>query len=477
MLELRPYQYPMLDHILNVPRGALWAGMGLGKTLTALTALDHLSYVEAGPTLVLAPLRVAQSTWPDELAKWPHLKGLEISPVVGDVAQRVKALKRDANVFTMNYENLPWLIETLDGKWPFINVLPDESTRLKSLRVSIQISKQGKMFVTGQGGKRAKALGRVAHGGKTHRWMNLSGTPAPNGYLDLWGQTWYIDGGVRLGRNFEAYRQRYFTCIPRGDYPGTWELSTFGKAQIDARLADVCYSVEAKDHFNLPPLISNAIYVELPARVRQMYRDMEKTLFTELEGEPIEAFNAAAKTQKLLQLAAGAIYLDPELGEKQDGPKIWKEVHDAKIQALESVVSEAAGAPVLVAFHFRSDRERLLAAFPRARLLDNDPGTIREWNAGRIPMLLAHPKSAGHGLNLQDGGNIIAFFSHDWNLEEYLQIIERIGPTRQAQSGHNRSVYVHHIVARDTIEEDVMERRESKRTLQDSLMGAMKRRN
>jgi SNF2 family DNA or RNA helicase len=203
---------------------------------------------------------------------------------------------------------------------------------------------------------------------------------------------------------------------------------------------------------------------------------MEKNLYTEIGGTPIEALTAGMKSQKLLQMASGAVYLNAVLGEVQRGPKNWKEVYDGKIQALDSVVSEAAGAPVLVAYYFVSDLSRLSAAFPHGRLLDADPATIRAWNAGQIPLLFAHPKSAGHGLNLQDGGNILVFFSHDWNLEEYLQIIERIGPTRQAQSGYDRSVYVHYLVARDTVDEDVLARRESKRAVQDVLMASMKRR-
>jgi SNF2 family DNA or RNA helicase len=474
------YQVPMLDFVLDDPtRKQLWGGMGLGKTLIAATALDYLSYVEPNITLVLAPKRVAQSTWPDELKKWPHLRGLEISVIVGNEKERIAALERDANIFTTNYENIPWLVEHLDGKWPFTTVIADESTKLKNLRLHYQTSKLGKVFLNGQGGVRAKAIGKLAHDGRVKRWLNLTGTPAPNGYLDLWGQTWFLDGGVRLGRLFSSYQQRYFETEPRpkDKRPGPWKLRDFGKAQIDAKLADITLSVEAKDHFDLPPLITNVIYFDLPSSVRKMYREMEKKLYTELEGKPLEAFNAGAKSQKLLQIASGAVYLDPELGEVQKGPKNWKQIHDCNLQILDSVVSEAAGMPVLVAYHLVSERDRLLSSFPSARLLDDNPGTITEWNNGRIPLLLAHPKSAGHGLNLQDGGNILFFFGHDWNLEEWLQIIERIGPTRQMQSGHNRSVYLHYAIARDTIQEQVMERREGKREVQDLLMEAMKRRN
>lgn len=210
--------------------------------------------------------------------------------------------------------------------------------------------------------------------------------------------------------------------------------------------------------------------MELPTRARRLYRDMEREMFLALDGGvEVEAFNAASKTIKCLQLANGAVYTDDTGG-------AWAEIHDAKLQALDDVIEEASGMPVLVAYHFKSDLARLLKAFPGGRHLDHDPQTIREWNAGRIPVLFAHPASAGHGLNLQDGGNILVFFGHWWDLEQYQQLIERIGPTRQAQAGHGRPVFIYHIVAADTVDETVMQRRESKRTIQDLLLESMKRR-
>jgi SNF2 family DNA or RNA helicase len=476
-LALRTHQLPMVDHMLDVPRSAIWAGMGLGKTLAALYSIGLTQCVERDMTLILGPKRVIECVWPDEAKKWSAvLQSVEVAVVSGTPTARAKALKADANIFTLAYDNLPWLLAHLDGKWPFARVIADESTRLKTLRVSIRTSTKGKQFVSGQGGVRARSIAKVAHFKNLTRWSNLTGTPSPNGYLDLWGQTWFLDAGVRLGHTFGAYKERYFTNIAQGDQRAIWKLQPFAEQQINAKLSDLTLSMEAKDHFNLPPLISNTIYVELPAAARRLYRDMEKKLYAEIDGTAVEAFTAGAKSQKLLQMASGAVYLNPELGEAQRGPKIWKALHDAKIQALDSVLVESAGSPVLVAYYFRSDLERLLLAFPHGRLLDSDPQTIRDWNAGKIPLLFSHPKSAGHGLNLQDGGNILVFFSHDWNLEEYLQIIERIGPTRQAQSGHDRSVFVHYLVARGTVDEDVLARRETKREVQDVLMAAMKRR-
>lgn len=242
---------------------------------------------------------------------------------------------------------------------------------------------------------------------------------------------------------------------------------SLAREQIKARLRDICLSLDARDHFDLREPIVNVIRVDLPAKARRLYRDMEREMFMQLDGTAIEAFNAASKTMKCLQLANGAAYTDDH--------GTWKEIHDAKLQALESVLEEAAGAPVLVAYHFKSDLARLLRALPQGRALDTDPQTTRDWNAGSIPVLFAHPASAGHGLNLQDGGNILVMFGHWRDLEQYQQIVERIGPARQAQAGRDRPVFIPHIVAADTVDEIVMQRRESKREVQDLLLEAMKK--
>lgn len=448
----RAYQRTMIDHGLDLARGALFAGMGMGKTCATLTVLADLDLVEPGPALVCAPLRVAQSTWPDEAAKWDHLAGFDVVPIVGTQTERIAALRRPADVFTTNYEQLPWLVEHLGDDWPFSTVVADESTKLKGFRLR-------------QGTARAKALGKVAHS-RVRRWINLTGTPAPNGLQDLWGQTWFLDRGQRLGRTFDAFSQRWFR--PHRSGYGIEPLPA-ARGEIEARLADICLSLDARDHFDLREPIVNTIRVELPAKARALYRDMEREMFAQIDGHEVEAFSAAARTIKCLQIANGAAYVD-------DQADAWVEVHDTKLQALDSIVNEAAGAPVLVAYHFKSDLARLQRAFPRGRHLDQDLQTIRDWNAGRIPILFAHPASAGHGLNLQDGGNILAVFGHWWDLEQYLQVVERIGPTRQAQAGHDRPVFVHHIVAADTVDELVMARRETKREVQDLLLEAMKRR-
>jgi len=406
----RAYQRPMVSHMFEHARGALFAGMGMGKTCSALTAIDgeFLAGVESKPALVLAPLRVAQNTWPDEATKWEHLHNIEVRPIVGTVNERKLALrdilKGRANVATINYENLPWLIEEYLNRgaaWPFGRVIADESTKLKSFRLR-------------QGGKRAQAIARVAHS-QVKRWTNLTGTPAPNGLADLWGQTWYLDAGLRLGRTFTAFEQRWFR--PSWDGYGITPLET-AQQQIEDKLRDICLSLDPADHFDLKVPIESTVRVDLPKKARQQYDEMERRLFME----------------------------------------------------------EAAGMPVLVAYHFNSTKERLLKNFKRGRLLDKNPQTIRDWNAGKIPILFAHPASCGHGLNLQDGGNIVVFVDHDWNLENFQQIIERIGPVRQMQAGHDRPVFIYYIVATDTVDEIVMARRTSKREVQDLLLENLKQR-
>ena len=449
----RPYQREIIAHQLAHARCAVYAGMGMGKTSSTYVALDALELVCPGPALVLAPYRVATSTWPDEAAKWSNIK-LEVSAVCGTPAQRKRALARDAQVFTTNYEQIPWLVEHFGSRWPFRKIIADESTRLKGFRMR-------------QGTKRARALSQVAHAHCDH-FIELSGTPSPNGLQDLWGQVHFLDRGQRLGKSFKGFLTRWFRPVRVGADPHAvqWVPLPHAQKEIQDLISDICLSVRAEDHFDIAEPIVNVVRVELPDKARAYYDDMEREMFVELGECDVEALNAAARTQKCLQIANGAIYTD-------DG---YAEVHDAKLQALDSIVSEAAGMPVLVAYHFKSDLERLLRAFPKGRHLDKDPQTVRDWNAGKIPVLFAHPASAGHGLNLAEGGNILAMFGHWWDLEHYLQIIERIGPTRQAQAGLDRPVFIHQIVATDTVDELVMARRQSKRRVQDILLEAVRRR-
>ena len=435
--------------LYDTPRCALWMPMGGGKSVTTLTALDNMSVVDdVYPVLVLAPLRVARTTWPEEVGKWDHLSHLRVSVITGTPKQRERAVAREADIYCINYDNIGWLRKELGDAWPFKTVVADEFTRLKSFRLR-------------QGGSRARMLGQVAHG-EGSRFIGLTGTPAPNGVKDLWGQIWFLDKGERLGKTFSAFEQRWF----RKGYDG-YSLVPYDHTQreVEEKLRDICLTVQG---LQVDEPITTPIYVDLPSKARSAYEEMEAEMFAIINEEGVEAPNAAVRTQKCLQIANGAIYTNA-VGE-------WEDVHVAKLDALESIIEEANGAPVIVAYNFKHDLKRLQTRFRQGRVLDANPDTIRDWNAGRVPLLFAHPASAGHGLNLADGGNILAFFGVNWNLEEHMQIIERIGPMRQKQAGHDRPVLIYPILARDTVDEVVMERLSSKRSIQEVLLEAMKRR-
>lgn len=458
--KFREHQNQILHYILDNPRCGVFAQMGMGKTAPTLTAVDYLLLLGLiKKALIVAPLRVANTAWPDEIKDWPHLQHLRYALLTGSPPERRKALRNSAPIHIINYENLPWLAEQFENveDWPYDMVVADEGTKLKGFR-------------TRQGTKRARALGKFTHK-VIDRFVVLTGTPAPNGVKDLWGVSWFIDGGKRLGRTFTAFAQRWF----RKDFTGfSLEPLPHAQSEIEERLSDICFSMNVKDYFDLKEPIVSTVEVNLPPKAAKIYRDMEREMFADLkddfDGGNILAVNAAGRTQKCLQLAAGAAY-----NSESDGT--WTEVHNEKIKALESVIEEANGMPVLVAYYFKSDLARLLKAFPQGKHLDKDPQTVKDWNAGKIPVLFAHPASAGHGLSLQHGGNILAFFSVNWNLEEHQQIIERIGPMRQFQSGYDRPVYIYYILARGTVDRLVMDRLRTKREVQDLLMEAMKNRD
>lgn len=464
----RPYQPSITNHILDNPRCNVFAGMGVGKTPATLEAIATLLLLgEVERVLVLAPKRVAVSTWAGEIETFNESFGhMTLAVAVGTDAERRTAVESGAQIVTLNYENLTWLVENYGATWPFQMVVADEASKLKSLRVSIQTSKKGKQFLTGQGGSRAKSLARVAFT-RVKRFVNLTGTPAANGLQDLWALCFLCDTGQRLGSSFTAFSHRWFRSRPGSD-PQKMQIEPlpFADEQIRGAIRDISIAIEARDHFDLPPLIQNDIKITLPPAKMKLYKQMEKELFIELDGKPIEAFSAAAMTQKCLQIASGAAYTDDK--------GTWTLVHDEKIDALHSVVEEAAGMPVLVFYHFKSDLARILKAFPKAVHLGSDPKTIERWNKGEIPMLVAHPQSAGHGLSLQHGSNIMCFFSSNWSLEADAQAQERAGPTRQAQSGYKRPVFVHRLVAAGTLEEVVVRRLRTKASVQDALLEAMK---
>jgi hypothetical protein len=315
-------------------------------------------------------------------------------------------------------------------------VVSDEATRLKSLRLSMRTSSTGKQFIAGQGSVRARALGRIAHT-KIKRFIELTGTPAPNGLINLWGQMWFLDAGARLGRTFESFRNRWF----QRSFDGySVDPLPYANVEIQDKLRDLCLAIDAKDYFDLAEPIVNDIYVDLPPKARIKYNEMEKDMFTELEGREVEAFSAAARTQKCLQLANGAAYVNAAAGEEDPRSKEWRVVHDAKLEALDSCVENANGMPQIVSYEFKSDKARILKAFPKFVDLATDSG----WDTfmrGKSPGGLAHPKSLGHGTDgLQNVTNIITHFGQNWDLELYAQINERAGPVRQMQAGSGPAV-------------------------------------
>lgn len=451
----RAYQSLITDAIIENKRCNIFAFLGSGKTIATLTAIERmlLSGDIDYKVLVIAPLRVAQSAWPDEIAQWEHVSHLKVSVITGTPKQRLAAIAVNADIYTTNYENLPDLVKQFEGKpWPYKMIVADEATKLKGFR-------------TRQGSSRAKAIATVAHK-QVERWVNLTGSPIANGYKDTWGVHHFVDQGAALGKSYTAFKNRWFDT---GYLGYSMNLLPHSEAEIKEAMLPTSYSLRANDWFNLKEPIKTIVNVKLPAKAMAQYLAMEKTFFAEIsKGIEVEALTAATKSSKLLQMGNGAVYLDDE--------KNWEETHSEKIAALTSVIEEANGMPVLVSYTFKHDLVRLQKAFPTGKVLDKKPQTIKDWNAGKILILFAHPASCGHGLSLQHGGNILVFFSVSWSLEEFEQIIERLGPVRQMQSGYDRPVYLYFILAENTMDYDVMKRLETKSTVQEAFLQALKRR-
>lgn len=447
----------MMDHVIENPRCALFAAMGSGKTGAILHALRGIGALDQAPGLILAPKRVARDTWPGEVHKWSSLAGTEVTPIVGSQTERFQALALGSQWFSTNYEQLPWLQKHYGRNWPFRTIIADESTRLKGMRAA------------GQGGQRTNALARVAWLPQVERFVELTGTPSPNGLKDLWGQLWYLDKGTRLGTTYTGFMARWF----QKDFNGHGvEPTQWAQPQIQDRIRDLCLTVDPRDWIDIADPIETDVVVRLPDKAMDYYRKMERQMFMELEpllgGHEVEAVNAAARTNKCLQIAAGFVYHEGEGG--------LAELHDAKIEALDSIREEANGMPLLISYSFRHELALLKRHFPQLRSINEvDCTDDGEWNKGKVPMMAAHPASAGHGLNLQHGSNILVDFSSGWNEEYDSQIIERIGPMRQYQSGLDRPVYRYRIMAEGTVDFLVKARRQSKRSVQSILLEAMKK--
>lgn len=474
----RPWQKPAIDHLLEHPRCALWAPMGSGKTIDVLTAADALDLggQDIYPMLSIGPLRVARKVWREETQKWEHTKKITVSQITGDQKTRCAVVdgamtkwQQPAHIYTINYENVPWLVEYLKDRrtLPFRSIVADEARKLAAYRVT-------------QGGVMTQALSEIAWNKRIARFIELTGTPAPNGLKNLWGQLWFLDHGQRLMLTYSAFEERWFGYKRIQDALShkssvQMVIQKGADEEIHALVKDLCLSIDLSDYMDIAEPMFIPVKVALPPAARKLYKEMERDFFIRIERHEIEAFSAGAKSMKLLQLAAGAVYLDPTV-ENDDDPKsrAWKLVHDAKLEALDSIIEENGDMPLIVGYQFKSDLARLKKAYPQGRHLHTEQDED-DFKAGKIPLLFTHPKSAGHGIDgFQDVTCALAFFSNGWDLELRQQLIERIGPTRQMQSGLNRIVRIYDIMAEGTIDEVVLKRHETKRGVQDLLLEAAK---
>lgn len=435
--DLREYQRRAVDFLKKTRRGGLFLDMGLGKTISTLTAYaDLLGKGVVNRVLLVAPLRPAQGVWRQEARKWQHTKHLTFKMLTGNERQRLLALNSQAQIHIINVDNLRWLLNVLRSRakkygWPYDALVIDESSMFKT--------------------PKSKRFSSLRHQLKRFdRRVILTGTPAPKGLLDLWSQVYILDEGERLGAQVDRYRSRFFS--PTG-YMGYGYKPDEGAAeQITALISPLILTMRAEDWLELPPTIKQEVYVELPTQARNLYRKLEEEMFLELEKGSTEALSAAALSSKCWQLANGFAYL-----EDATGAKVWQAVHDAKLEALREVI-DGVGGNVLVAYWFKPDLARLRAVYPRAPAIadaKNERALQKlqdEWNAGKHPVMFVHPQGAGHGLNLQGGGNTIVFFSMLWGREYYAQVIERIGAARQTATGRDH-VMVKHLLARDTVDE------------------------
>lgn len=439
--NLHDYQNRGVEFIKDKERCALLLGMGLGKTTTTLTAIsDLVDSMSVNKVLVIAPLRVANSVWAQEIEKWEHLRHIKTSICTGPEKNRRAALHRDADVYLINRENVVWLVDLYKKKWPFDMVVIDESSSFKS-----------------PSSKRFKALKRILP--YTDYMVLLTGTPSPNSLLDLWSQMYLVDFGERLGRTVTGYRQRFF----EQDYMGyNWTIRQGSDDKIHGLIADKVISMSAEDYLELPDRIDLVSEVDMPQSAYVKYQKLEKTLLADLDsGEEIEAISAASLANKLMQFSNGAAYYDDKGS--------WGEVHSAKLDALADIVEDNPNENMLVAYNYKFDLERLLARFPDAVMLDKEQSTIDAWNRGEIKMLLAHPASAGHGLNLQAGGSLCVWFGLNWSLELYQQFNARLH-----RQGQTNAVRIIHIVSKGTIDERVLRVLGDKDATQASLLNALK---
>ena len=438
------YQNYAKDFILAHKVSALFLDCGLGKTITTLTAINELMYdsFEISKVLIIAPLRVAQSTWKEEIEKWDHLNLLRYSIAVGDEKERLKALKQNSDIYIINRENVDWLVTKSGIDFNFNMLIIDELSSFKS-----------------HTSKRFKSLLKIRP--YFERVVGLTGTPSSNGLMDLWAEFRVLDLGERLGRYITHYRNEYFLPDKRnGAVIFSYKPQPNAEERIYRRLADMTISMKSTEYLKMPELILNELEINLDEEDQTKYKKFKKEMVMTIQEKEIDAINAASLSNKLIQLANGSIY---------DESKNFYEVHNKKLDRLEEIIESANGKPVLVAYWFKADKERIEKRFKVREIKTADD--IKQWNMGMINLALIHPASAGHGLNLQSGGSTLVWFSLTWSLELYQQTNARL-----YRQGQKDTVVIHHLITKNTIDEDIMKSLKRKDKTQEALMRAVKAR-
>lgn len=441
------YQKYCIDRMISDDKLGLMLDMGLGKTVITLSAIADLKYnrFEVNKILVIAPKKVAEATWSKEAEKWDHLKLLRIVPVLGSSQKRIKALNTPGDIYVINRENVVWLVEYTRNHWPFDMVVIDEFSSFKSHQA-----------------KRFKALSWVRK--HIQRIVGLTGTPTPNGLIDLWAQIYLLDQGERLGKYISHYRERYFNPGQRDrNTIFNYELKEGAADSIQQKISDICISMKAEDYLQLPDVTFNDIPIVLDNKSKKEYDELEREMILELEDKIIDVTSAAALSNKLMQLANGAIY---------DEKREVHEIHNCKIEAFMELIEQLNGKSALVFYNFQHDLSRLQEVLKKTNLKVRLLKTVQDqddWNSGKIDILLTHPASSAYGLNLQEGGNHVIWFGLNWSLELYQQANKRLH-----RQGQKEKVIVHHLVVQDTRDEDVRRALDSKRNVQDALLESLK---
>lgn len=445
------YQDYCFEKIIELKKLGLFVDMGLGKTIITLSAIKELKYnrFQVKKVLIIAPKKVAEGTWTKEKEKWDHTKMLRVSPVLGSLSKRVRALNTPADIYIINRENVVWLVDYYRNAWPFDMVVVDESSSFKSHTA-----------------KRFKALASMS--GHIDRLVELTGTPSPNGLNDLWAQVFLLDGGERLGRKYTQFRERYFDPGDRGNNViYNYKAKPGSEGSILEKISDICISMKSEDYLQLPDITYNQIPVILDPKSSKAYYDLERKMVLALPEaeEEISVTSAAALSNKLLQLANGALY---------DEDHNVHEIHNCKIEAFMELIESLQGKPALVFYNYQHDRDRLLAALKNTGLRVRELKTTQDeddWNNREIDILLTHPASSAYGLNLQQGGNHVIWFGLNWNYELYTQANKRLH-----RQGQQEKVIIHHLVCSGTRDEDVMQALERKDDVQNWVMESLKAR-